>query len=342
MYSFVKIIYTENMDKLNRLWGHVLPTGSVSIPAGYTMEWIGGYEAAEASESVDDIEITASFTPNGMLSVPLVDELRLTSVRVELRTAFEAVANTNRNRHVYGVRELVACLHEPYDAFVIWQESGTGNLRDGNDCDCVFECPILADTCGLKALFRGGEYTPLMSVVEPQDILCNTATMLDYSTPHGVAGRFGMSLSDIYVLPRNVSFARISIEEIPCENGEHSGYFADASFANKWNHSIANGAGRWRTVFMDNMINAIDKVTCSNCPPPWASGYLSWDIPVGWSTNGAVMGDAPIKEIPVDIQSVTTISDSGTVTMSKLGHYTVRNTNDVIIVDDIITKGDVK
>ena len=48
------------------------------------------------------------------------------------------------------------------------------------------------------------------------------------------------------------------------------------------------------------------------------------------------------KEIPVDIQSVTTISDSGTVTMSKLGHYTVRNTNDVIIVDDIITKGDVK
>ncbi len=218
-------IYTENMDKLNRLWGHVLPTGSVSIPAGYTMEWIGGYEAAEASESVDDIEITASFTPNGMLSIPLVDELRLTSVRVELRTAFEAVANTNRNRHVYGVRELVACLHEPYDAFVIWQESGTGNLRDGNDCDCVFECPILADTCGLKALFRGGEYTPLMSVVEPQDILCNTATMLDYSTPHGVAGRFGMSLSDIYVLPRNVSFARISIEEIPCENGEHSGYF---------------------------------------------------------------------------------------------------------------------
>ena len=159
------------------------------------------------------------------------------------------------------------------------------------------------------------------------------------TTPAGSAGRFGMRLSEISLLPRTVSFGRISVEEIPCETGFHSGYFSDPSFSNKWGHTIANGAGRWRSVLMNNQINTVDDVTCALCPSPWTNGGLIWNIPMGWNTNGVVMGMAPAKEIPIDIRSVTTILSSGMVIMSKLGHVAVRDIMDLITIDGVVTKG---
>ena len=49
----------------------------------------------------------------------------------------------------------------------------------------------------------------------------------------------------LYVLPMNVSFSNIAIEEIPNMTGVHSGYFGNPQLEQLWYHTRSQGAGRW-------------------------------------------------------------------------------------------------
>ena len=330
MYSFVKIIYTENMDKLNRLWGHVLPTGSVSIPAGYTMEWIGGYEAAEASESADDIEITASFTPNGMLSIPLVDELRLTSVRVELISVKAAPENPCSNRHVYGVCEKIRCIQEPTGFSTTWRESAGLSLSGTDYKEAT--CPILAEMgVGLEVAYGNTSLGFLISVVNPSGIICKKSGWDGNRLPRNIAGGAGLSL-ELYVIPMTVSFEEIAIQEDPCHTGTHSGYFDQASQQHSWYHDIDNGAGIWHNISTGNYWT-VDNPLVSIKPPPWTNGTNVWDIPVGWYFRDPPAAISSVRDIQCDIKQYFTIDSNGTVRVEKFEHWASRTTNDWCIVD---------
>ena len=43
----------------------------------------------------------------------------------------------------------------------------------------------------------------------------------------------------LYVKPLDVSFAEIAVEEVPCAEGTHSGYFSLPQFSGEWYEKCA-------------------------------------------------------------------------------------------------------
>ena len=89
-----------------------------------------------------------------------------------------------------------------------------------------------------------------------------------------------------------------------------------------------------------NQIFASDDVSCGVTPPPWSDGGMVWPIPMGFYTNNVSLGTAPLGELSLNVRSVYTIMPSGKVIISKLGHWVSRDTNDVIVVDGRVTRGE--
>ncbi len=110
-----------------------------------------------------------------------------------------------------------------------------------------------------------------------------------------------MSMS-LYVLPMDVSFSNIAIEEVPNMTGVHTGYFENPQLEQLWYHTRSRGAGRWWRVEEGNCFaddepriegelyrvtdngNFIDDLRYG-----WTYGELNWSCPFGWNeynTNG--------------------------------------------------------
>ena len=159
--------------------------------------------------------------------------------------------------------------------------------------------------------------------------------------PSNVAGHVGM-LMDQYVSPFTVSFTETAIEEVPCETGFHSGYYADSSWSNRWSHTYDNGAGKWVRVNAGNYI-VRDRPSCGACPPPWSQGTLIWDIPFGWHSLGGnnmapTMGTTPNGQFATDTKSTTVITASGMVFVMKLGHWVSRDIYNEVVLDGVVVR----
>jgi hypothetical protein len=109
----------------------------------------------------------------------------------------------------------------------------------------------------LSASIGNVEHPLDLTVIAPQRVEATEARVLRYGAHTNEAGYAGMEL-DLRVLPLDVSFAKLAIEEVPCDRGEKSGYFTNSLLANLWCHSVDNGAGEWREVDNDNSF-ATDK-----------------------------------------------------------------------------------
>ena len=81
-------------------------------------------------------------------------------------------------------------------------------------------------------------------------------------------------------------------------------------------------------------IYANDDVFIPVCQPPWASGTMSWIIPNAWIPPVAVSFLQPETEFVTTTEDFT-ISQDGTVSISKYGHTAMRTTNDFIFVDGV-------
>jgi len=149
---------------------------------------------------------------------------------------------------------------------------------------------------------------------------------------------------DLTVGPMDVSFAQLAIEEVPCNRGDHFGYFANTYFSNLWCHSINNGAGRWQNVGDDNDF-AMDGAACLNALPRmilpgypgesmfgWYYGYLSWDVPYGWGAKVPQGNVSLYGTFAEDVKHEVTIDSEGTVSIFKLGCWVYRSTNDFTMV----------
>ena len=229
--------------------------------------------------------------------------------------------------------------HYPSEVMVTWVLNGV--VLNG---DSVFSCPPFEQEGGLEVRARGAEYHPLISIVEPSGVLCRTASVdpLSYSAPIGVAGCFAMILDDITLLPLNVSFGRLYVEEVPTEDSTCYGYFDQAHFAtNAASHYYGQGAGLWVGVSDDNVLRIRDRVSVGTAPTPWSHGGMIWPIPMGWHTNNVQLGTVPLKCINADIRTVyTMISAEGTIVVSKLSHWISRGTNCVVTLDGEVVNGD--
>ena len=346
----VLTVSTTNLVKLSHLSGPGLPLASVSVPAETSVSYSIVYEGLAESDAQNDIAVTATVTEN-MTGTVSSNTCTATSIRLELAAVWEAPENPCTNRHVYGVGEKVKCSHKPDDVYLTWDIHGLmwdNDIQDGStlECDNIVTFSYFAlGTPDLRASFEDVEYVPAIRLIEPQNVECRSAEWDGMHAPQGVAGGFGMLL-DIYVLPMSVSFQGIDMIEEPCyEVIPPSGYYASTNFNGVLSHTLDAQAGWWNHVKPGNRWT-IDNAAANIRNPPWSEGVMSWKIPVAWykrfndeqyswprNSFESVRCRIPASE---SYRQVFTMSETGTMTITKFGHTISRTTNDVIHLDGVL------
>ena len=242
------------------------------------------------------VTFTDSVTGQKITSTPAA----ATAMKIRVTPSKEAPENNSSGRHKYGVCEIVNCFQSPSSPTVTWTAMDGGFSDSINYVD--FICPLYAASNPLQANIGNVIFTPNITVVEPQSVIALDARSFDYGEHQNQAGYVGMDI-DLCVGPLDVSFERLSIEEVPCSSGSHTGYFANTYFSSLWCHSIDNGAGRWQNVGYDNEF-AMDRAECANALPRMIlPGYPGESI-FGWYYVG----------------------------IFKLGCWVARSTNDFVMV----------
>ena len=341
-------VSATNLGKLQKNSGPAFPSQSVSVPARQSITYAMNYVGLSASDTADDIEVVATLTDN-VTGESITNDCHATSVRLELAAVWEAPENPCTNRHVYGVGERVKCRHFPQTSNLSWDVVGleyNNSLLEGDDCDCVVEFSyIAAEVPNLRASLNGAEYRPELTLIEPTNIECRCVEWDGFHGAIGVAGGFGMNL-DLYVLPMTVSFQGIDMIEEPCnEVIPPTGYYASTNFNGELSHTLDAQAGWWNHVKQGNRWT-IDNAFANIRYPPWSDGVMQWKIPVAWYQRFA--GEQyswPRNSLETVRRRMTasesylqifTMTEDGTVTVSKFGHIISRTTNDVIRLDGVI------
>ena len=334
-------------DKLERVSGHVLPVEQ-DVGPGKKIDFTIVYKGRLPSTAAEDIIVTTTFTENVPDATQEQDEEKLTSVKVELEAVYVAPANTNQNRHVYGVGEKVKLRHFPVGARLSWSlgaDDFFSDLLDGDGCDNILQLHFLGGTISdVVASCYGESYHPPISVMEPQAIVCNQQVWNNECRPKGQAGGFGMRLW-LYIGPMNVSFQGIDVSEIPCETVlQPSGYYATTNFDGVLVHNLDAGAGYWHHVSVGNYW-CMDDAGSNDRRQVWSNGTMTWNIPIQWYqrldateswARGSVHSDGRlIGGSENAYQQVFEITESGTVKVAKHQHWIERTTNDVIRLDGV-------
>ena len=298
--------------------------------------------AAACRRPIGDLAFvaTATFT-DSVTGDDTSDTANATAVKIRVTPSREAPENYSSGRHKYGVCEIVNCLQSPSSPAVTWT-AADGGFSDSTDY-VDFICPLYATSNPLQANIGNVVFIPDITVVEPQSVIALDARSFDYGEHQNQAGYVGMEI-DLCVGPLDVSFERLSIEEVPCSSGSHMGYFANTYFSNLWCHSVDNGAGRWQNVGYDNEF-AVDRAECANALPRmilpdypgesifgWYYGYMCWEVPYGWRSKNPPGNVSLSGTFAEDVKHEVTIDANGTVGIFKLGCWVSRSTNDFVMV----------
>ena len=296
------------------------------------------YEADTHSDSEGDIIVAASIMPGdggGVIS----ESNSTTAVKLELTPDY--LIDRGVHRHRLGVRESVKCSWMPPDVTVIC-EVGTGGYIKMKDGKWDYTAPLTAGASPyLTAVCQGTGYKFALEVLEPQSVVAKSVDAFDYGVPPNVAGGAGMEL-ELVVLPTNVSFMGIAVQEVPTDYNDPQGYFANSYFDVVWSHTTNRGAGAWHRIqagnqFMyDNaeMGDSLPRMTpdgeiTDSLSYGWIAGSMNWMIPVGWNETGSSEDDTPVKQFALYWQRFRMATD-GTLEVEKLGNVVQRNTNSVV------------
>ena len=350
LYGATLSVSATNLTKLCHLSGPALPLAPVSVPSGTSVGYSIVYDGLEASETQDDIAVTATVIENmtGMVSS---NECNATSIRLELAAVWEAPENSCTNRHVYGVGEKVRIQVFPEGAATVGltrideYEAYYDNLMDG---DAVYVCPVYSASPQLKASCQGVEYIPQMTIVEPESIICRGAAWDTPCLSPGVFGGTMLSLTN-YVGPMGVSFHGILMAEVPCVHTDMpTGYFA-TTYTGRWTHTFIFDDG-WSAAMCVGTNNywTVDRAGHPGPYDNWSEGRLAWGIPIGWFRKR--FDDDPYKyieseEVGMDgrkllvggridaYQQIFSISTDGTASVEKHGHKMSRGRFCRVILD---------
>ena len=133
---------------------------------------------------------------------------------------------------------------------------------------------------------------------------------------------------DVFVNPTDVSFYRVQGIEVGEDATSVWGYFTNFSTADLSHKN--NGAdvpfqiqedNQWQEPW-DNAYEGDNNVD----PPPWTGGGgYTWNIPGAWFIPGS-----STNSMQSQWQQIITLNSTGTMTITKFGHWVQRTTNDVI------------
>ena len=277
----------EKFDRLAKSSGHSLPMEPVSIPAGYTMAWVGEYEGKYASDTTEDILIVATFTSNNPMVSSMSDALNLTSVRVETQTMLEGPEP--RSRKSIGVAEAVDFIITPSTIPGLSLTADDGELKQHS---LRFIAGEIEKTCVVQVNAYDVYFPEQFSVVSPHGFLVlNLSGQVNGEPTSTSAGHFIADML-LAVMPTNVSFQNLRFMEKGMPSTDVVGYFTN-SWCSSWVTHVGNGADKWYELENGNLCG--DRVGMPPLPLPWGDGgSFSWPIPNLWR----VLNSSNTHEIP--------------------------------------------
>lgn len=237
--------------------------------------------------------------------------IRFPVVRLELESIYDAAGYHNRQRHTYGVGEKIRFKHEPESVKldyttdekiehepVRYYNFFNSHIRE-SDAYRIYVCPISSSLpCVPRISYRTSAYTPRLSVVDPQGIVCEGARRVASNASFGQVGGAVMDL-DLYILPKTVSFAGIRVVEYNVETFPNvdlssvlEGYYRSASYTGPRAHDDNVGTPYACRVREDNYWTT-DRAGRSGAYLNWTSGHMEWKIPVGWHRLRTDNSDGP-------------------------------------------------
>ncbi len=335
-------IEIRGVDGLVQYGGRPLPFEQ-DLEPGEEVTFKNTYRAVRPSGGEDDIVVTATFTENETeWSQTTVD--KATAIRLEFKAVLRAVENPCPNRHRLGVNEKINCFQTPSAPKVNWSTPGGGYMTNNLS---QYSSPLHPARNPLIANCQEAEYTPELVVVEPQAIEPRNIGYWKGGAPIGHAGGIGLEF-DLYVLPLDVSFSGLAVEEIPCDIGSRSGYFLNNHFTNLLSHTSDNGAGNWLLLSADHLCGvdapgiytALPRVTpdgilTNDLRFGWAYGTLTWAIPYGWNegiTNRTALVRGRFAE---DTVHENVIFKTGKTGVRKLRQAVTREINGTIYLNGV-------
>ena len=314
-------VAAQNIGKLVRTGGNTVPFPYRAVVPPYSSVSLSvEYEAAEHSESTDDISVAASvISLDGSLSAMSFDTVTVAKILLEAKVDFPSGF---RRRHVYGVAELVECTVQPSIPNVAWVFSDTNQQTTTSAC-WEYELPSSPMTVTLNVGYRGVTLPIAVTCIAPTGYFVprDPDVVIAPNVQVGDSGGFGMCI-DLGIMPTNVCFSRIQVVEGGSSNDVHTGYYVDKT--NDWHHGTAEGAWKeWVSVSTSNYAEQ-DMVTSATNTPPWQSGVLCWRIPNYWRT----VSDPATNYFCTTPQTFRMFAN-GTQSISKFDWIAIRPTNTV-------------
>ena len=296
--------------RLNSLSGPSLPLER-DVSAGKRVEFSVIYEGVSPSASAGDVVATATFTENAEGAEPASTSNSLTCAKIEIVPTCSIGGLPNR--HCLGLREgfMIEIVPSGLDVTVSrnagWELNNVLNVP-------VYTCPLVADGNGVIIHAGNTEYTPQLSVVEPQGIVCTSGSS---ACGYGV---IAMQLEP-YIVPQYVSFSNIKMMEVPSMAGGPTGYFTNAIFEAYWHHTTNRGAGVWHRPRQDNFFFADVPSFDLYCPPPLTAGTITWVVPIGWGDDGATSLEDIVDTMPTLYNQVYTLDEDGGLRIDKFSQW---------------------
>ena len=350
----VRFEISSGAGKVELVSGHVLPVEQ-DVGPGMKLDFTTVYEGKLASASANDIVVTTTFTENMPGAEAVSSQSKLTSVKVELVTVYEAPENTCSNRHEYGVGEKVKFTVSPSlsgmtmqvvkadaaDAMTAY-DTFAGELSVPAGGEHVYTCPAAGTTPSITISYADVEHHPLMTVVEPQLVVTTNATGIGSFWPGDVV--MGTLRTVNCIGPMTVSFQGVKVFEVPCTNAiPPIGYFNSTNYTGHLMHTANAGAGVVHRIG-DGNYWAVDEAGRSDPYLNWFEGQLTWKIPIGWKRLTSDYDNSAFADV-VDYAShlnsnsrpllignredfyiqVFTISEHGTSSVEKFGHRLTRS-----------------
>ena len=213
---------------------------------------------------------TVAFTPEDESEETMSDFASV--VFVEWETETKADWPTDKKRRTIGVCEEVSIKLKPSVPYVRLENHSNGTLRIGDKGTWSYTAPIDAAQDLISSAWFGDLFS--FNVLAPTGYAARVTAIESDSRLYGTAGSFA-AYFDLTLMPTNVSFESLQIEEVGMQAINVSGYFAEPRNAQYLFHSTAD---TWVDVKVGN--KGIDKAQVAELDLPWGEGGgMTWPIP---------------------------------------------------------------